>query len=364
MKSWLNRTFLFFIAALTLASCEKDEEKVFVQAGTAPVLSANKTSVVLTEAQAKSDALTISWTPSDFGYQAAVNYTLQLDMKGNSFKTPVVVNLGSKSPKKFTVEEFNSLLNRLPITAFRENQIEARLVASVSPKVSSVASNVMTVTATPYLKEPPYKTLYLVGGATEFGWDNTKATPMFRSKQDVFVYTFTGYFKADIFKFLGEQGKWAPMWGKGPNNTLVFREKESDPDPASFEIPAAGYYTVVADLRNMTYSITPFNASAAPTYPSIGIIGEFSGWSNIVPMQTSSFNPHIWTITYTFDKEPFTEWKFRHAPNWDVNWGTNDGEQEDKFGVGKPGGPNFKTAPGKYLIMFNDLTANWLLIKQ
>ncbi len=363
MKTLINKCLIFFVASLALMSCEKDEERLVVKDGTVPTMSASANTVVLTEEEAANEALTINWTASEFGYPAAVNYTLQLDMKGNNFEAPVEADLGGGSLKKtFTVSELNTLINKLPITAFRENEIEARLKASVSDNVDPVYSNVTAIKATPYLTEPPYATLYMVGDATEFEWDNAKATPMYRSEEDIFIYTYTGRLKAGNLKFLGKLGSWTPMWGSDGNNNVVFRETESDPDPASFTIASEGYYTVSLDLRNNKYTIAPYNASGATVYPSIGIIGAFNDWGGIEPMTKSAFNPHAWTIEYTFDTD--VQLKFRHAPNWDVNWGTEVGKEAAKYGKGKQGGENLQVSAGTYKILFNDLTGHYVFIKK
>jgi hypothetical protein len=360
MKNWIHKSFIFLFASLTLMSCEKDEEMVFVTDGTAPVLSASATSIELTEDKADQDAIKLTWTPSDFGYQAAVSYTLEMDMKGNSFAAPVTVDLGSGTTKTFTVAQLNTLVNRMDIKAFQPNDIDMRVRASVSPNVDAVLSNVLTVSVTPYLTEPPYATLYMVGDATDGGWNNGDAIAMLRDPNDLFKFTYTGKFKPGYFKFLGQRGSWAPMYGPGDNNTLVFRETEADPDPASIEIKTEGYRTVTVDLRSNTYAIVDFDASAKPTYNAIGIIGSFSGWGADVLMTKTAFNPHYWTLEHTFEED--VEMKFRTAGDWGTNWGAPAGEQEKLFN--KTGGDNLKIAAGTYMIVFNDLTGNYLFIKK
>ena len=362
MKTWINQLFLLCALSVTLFSCDKDEEKLILQDGTAPVLSASTTTLELLEENAENDAITLNWTASDYGYQAAVNYILQLDMKGNNFAAPVEAPMGSVLTKKFTVRELNTLLNRLPVAAFNENEVEARVVSKISNNVTAVNSNVITMKVTPYLTEPPYATVYMVGDATQNDWDNTKATPMYRSVEDIFIYTYTGPLKAGNLKFLGVLGKWAPQWGNNGSGGVAFRETEANPDPGTFTVPSAGYYTVNLDLRNMAFSITPYNATGAREFASVGIIGGFNGWSDIVPMQNTTFNKHAWSIQYTFAND--TELKFRHAPNWDVNWGTDQGKEADPFGKGKQGGENLKVSAGTYQILFNDLTGHYVFIKK
>lgn len=360
MKNWLNNLFILCTLSLVLFACEKDEERVIVKSGTAPALTASSNKLVLEEAKAGNEAVTLNWSASDFSYKAAVNYTLQFDLKGNNFAAPAeMVVGGGLLQKKLTVGELNTLLNRLPVAAFKENAVEVRVKASVSNLVEPAYSNVTEITVTPYLTEPPYATLYMIGDATDAGWDNTKAIAMLRDPNDLFKFTFTGNFNAGNLKFLGKRGSWAPMYGAGTGNALAFRETEADADPASIQM-TAGYKTVTVDLRNNTYSVTAYDASAKPTYPNIGIIGSFSGWGTDVLMNKTANNPHYWTLEHTFTTD--VEMKFRLAGDWGTNWGAPAGEQEKLFN--RTGGDNLKIPAGTYLIVFNDLTSNYIFIKK
>ncbi|MFD2999381.1 SusE domain-containing protein [Pontibacter toksunensis] len=360
MKTWINRVFILTLCSFALISCEKDEERVTLRVGTAPVLTASTTNMVLLEEDAANDALTLSWNEADFGFDAAVNYVLEVDMKGNDFAAPVTADLGNNNEKTFTVAQLNTLVNKLDIRAFEPNELDMRIRASVSPNVTPVLTNSVTLSLTPYLTEPPYKTLYLIGAATDAGWDNTKAIAMLRDPSNLFMFTYTGKFKADQFKILGQRGSWAPSWGNGENGVLTFRETEGDPDPANIVIPSEGYYTVTVNLRNNTFTVVPYDASSKATYASIGIIGSFNGWGGIIPMEKSAFNPHYWTLEHTFEED--AELKFRIAPDWSVNWGAPAGTEDKLFNT--TGNENIKIPAGTYKIIFNDLTGNYLFISQ
>jgi hypothetical protein len=226
-----------------------------------------------------------------------------------------------------------------------------------------VYSNVVNLAVTPYLTEPPYATIYLVGDATEFEWNNNKPTPMFRDETDPFIYVFTGRLNAGNIKFLGVIGKWGPLWGTNSSGALVFRPTEADTDPDAIAIATAGYYTVKLDLRNNIFSVKPYDASGADTHASLGIIGDFNGWGDIAPMRKSSIDPHYWDITYNFNSD--TELKFRIGSGWSVNWGAEDDASVEKvYGKGKLNGPNIKVKAGTYRILFNDLTGRYLFLEQ
>ncbi len=117
--------------------------------------------------------------------------------------------------QEYTVLQFNALVMKLGVPAGTAQDVLVRIQATVANTDKISYSDPVTIRATPYVSEPPYATLYLVGDATEFDWDAAKATPMFRNESNPFVYTFTGYFEAGELKVLGYLNSWAPQWGSG-----------------------------------------------------------------------------------------------------------------------------------------------------
>jgi len=201
--------------------------------------------------------------------------------------------------------------------------------------------------------------LYLVGGATAADWsNNNNNTPMFRSSEDNNLFTITGKFLADGFKFLEIKGQWAPQWGTNGGGTLVYRPTEADPDPGTLNIDSEGYYTVNVNLNTEIYTITPYDVSGATEYATIGIIGDATnsadldnngtpdGWESDVDMTQSTFDPHIWYINDITLEDG--EIKFRADNDWGVSWGDN--------------GSNISVSAGSYNIWFNDLTGEYHLI--
>jgi len=102
--------------------------------------------------------------------------------------------------------------------------------------------------------------LFLVGDATDAGWDNTAGLPF--TKVSPGIFTITTNLKAEGgMKFLEVSGEWAPQWGTdeagawdiGP---LVYRPTESVPDPANIPAPStAGTYVIELNLITMEYKI-------------------------------------------------------------------------------------------------------------
>ncbi|MEZ4962110.1 MAG: SusE domain-containing protein [Saprospiraceae bacterium] len=108
-----------------------------------------------------------------------------------------------------------------------------------------------------------YGDIWLLGGSTPAGWDNTKALPM--AKVDDGKYTIDVMLDPAVgnqWKIIDERGAWAPQWGTDATGTweagpLLFRETEAVPDPAAIpEPPDAGMYRIEVDIENLSYTVT------------------------------------------------------------------------------------------------------------
>lgn len=141
-------------------SCEKDEIKVILTPGTTPVVAVQLNNVVLESANATDSLSLFSWTPSDFGFDEAVKYTVQLSKPGTNFATGStlrnVVMPANRLEFKYTVANLNTAgKNVAGIAAGTEGPIEVRVKAEVTslaavPTVDPVYSDVFTLYVTPY----------------------------------------------------------------------------------------------------------------------------------------------------------------------------------------------------------------------
>lgn len=346
---------------ILLGACDKDEDKTILRIGEVSTLSASTHSVVMQNDLADDNAVAFTWTEADFGYPASTTYTLQLALNEEGFSQPVSDEIGTAILRQeYTVAEFNALATQLGIPAGTEQDVLVRIQAMVARTDKASYSKPVTIKVTPYVAESPYATLYLVGDATEADWNLGQAVPMFRDEANPFVYIFTGNFKAGSLKIMATTTVWAPQWG-GANGTLVFRETDADPDPASINVAAAGYYTLKVDLQFNTYTLTPYDASSAVTYTAIGVTGDFDGWAIANPMTSTALNPHIWSGTYTLAPD----WMVKFAtPGWAAKWGLTS-DWKPLYGRTTQGNDaNFSIeVAGTCRVIFNDLDGRYTVIK-
>lgn len=307
MKNWINKTFMFVLASLTLMSCEKDEDMVFVSEGTTPVLSSSSNNIVLTEDNAAENAVTFKWDASDFGYKAAVAYTIQIDTAGDNFASaPYDIVMGSELEKSYTVEELNSLLTKLEYEPEVAQDLKLRVRAKVSDKVNPVYSNVTTVSVTPYSTyiEPGY--LYVPGGYQ--GWNPGTALALI-SVEDNGIYTNYISFEdpANLeFKFTAGRN-WDLNYGEGATAGSLTQ------NGANLKVPSADTYQITANLNNMTWTKAQY---------SWGVIGDATpnGWASDTNLKYIN-EEGVWKATLPLTAGKI---KFRLNDKWDTNYGDDD----------------------------------------
>lgn len=122
---------------------------------------------------------------------------------------------------------------------------------------------------------------------------------------------------------ISEAFNWdATNYGDGGDGKL-----STDGGAGNLKVAADGLYWVTADLKNLTYTVTPIS--------SLGAIGDMNGWGSQTAM-TPSLDYLSWTGDVSFTTG--ISWKFRMNDNWDINLG---GAQYDL----SVGGDNL-SAPG------------------
>jgi hypothetical protein len=311
MKIFINRIFFLSLLSLALFSCEKDEERMVVTQGTAPVLSASLTSLTLDKADIDKNAITFSWTPvalnwsqPGYTYNNAQTYVLEIDSAGRSFTKATAVEIGTSTEKQFTVADFNALLTRLEFEPGATGQLEMRLKSVLGSNISPLYSNVLTLTATSYTDIKEYPSLYVPGNYQ--GWSPDKAPKVSAINADA-AKVYEGYVNfteaSNKFKFTT-----APNWDNinyGDGGTGKLSTTGGD-----LTVEGAGYYLLKVNLNDNTWS-------AVKT--SWGVIGDATekGWDSDQDM-TYDATAKVWKTTLALNPGKI---KFRANDGWDINMG-------------------------------------------
>ncbi len=286
MKNLIKSLFTFSVLTALLISCKKDENKVYFQGGTDPVLTASSTTaLVLLSANKSNHAVTFSWTNPEYQFNTGpssqdVTYTLQVDTTGSNFTNP---NKQERSISKdlsvaLTVSDVNFFLTKMALTSGIAHNMEFRVKANLPNNNAPLYSNVVKISVNNYLDfavEPPgtptatpqYSdgNLWIVGDAVASGWSNPLPNPYDVSQKfaraggpaDVLHYVATITFNATGgYKLIQTQGVWATQYHAMDGTAKLsgdFEKKDSDPQ---FPSPGAGNYKVEINFQTGKYTLT------------------------------------------------------------------------------------------------------------
>ncbi|MDP2059971.1 MAG: SusE domain-containing protein [Flavobacteriaceae bacterium] len=333
--------FLFSLIAVGFFTACDDEDRDPVAAITAvpELLSPTaSTNIILTDLTAGNIAQTFIWTPADFGTATQVNYTVELDIANNNFATAVSLGTTTNTFLEVTGQQLNSKLLAMGLTPGEPASLDTRVVASISENFTTVPTETVTFTATPFTTEVTFQKLYVPGGyqdASGWGgnWSPDQApTIVSAGNNDKYEgYIFFGVDDAQ-FKFTD-----APDWNNGifGDSSGGFAGTLSSPGDNMVTF-TPGVYRVKADLVGLIWSVEPTN------WGLIGSAIPVTGWDSDVDMTYDS-SEHVLTITINLIAG---EIKFRANDDWALNFGDNDTN-----GSLEEGGSNIPiAADGNYTI--------------
>ena len=267
---------LFSLGLVVLASCKKDEHKIYYEGGTAPVLTSTVSNTIpLSFANKDKEAFTLSWTNPNYMFTTGVssqdvNYVIEFDTVGANFSSPqrqsVVVS--KENSRTFTQNQINDyLLNQMNLQVDKPHQIEVRVKSTLANNSAPLPSNVLTFTATPFstppkVQPPAAGTLWMTGDAAPSGWSNPLSDPYLTSQQ--FTQVSPTEYELTVtlpgggnYKLIQENGVWGSQYHMITGGTWQagdFEKKDSDPGfPGP---PTAGTYKIKVDFQKGKYTVT------------------------------------------------------------------------------------------------------------
>jgi uncharacterized delta-60 repeat protein len=188
--------------------------------------------------------------------------------------------------------------------------------------------------------QEPFLSIGLVGTFNGFSNDAVMET------EDGEIYTIANFEipVSGVVKFR-QDASWDINWGANTFPTGIGFQDGPD-------IPvSAGFYDITFNRLTGAYQFTLLN----PLFSNVGLIGEFNGWSESVPMETAD------GVNYTLlnfsvpapGLDPGV--KFRQDNSWDINWGGSS----FPAGLASLNGPNIPIPEGTYNIYFNLLSLEY-----
>lgn len=301
MKSIFFKTLAVGLIAVSLWSCKKDETQTVSNISPAGTLTTSATTINLVQSNASQAAFTLSYPlATSTGYVVPVNTSLQFGLKGTNFSPVREVAVTTKTYAP-TVTEVNNMILALGGKVGTAAQIEVRLKSGAA--VNDITySNVITLTATPYLASA----WVYVPGAYQ-GWSPVTADSLISVSSNG-VYTGMIAFTPGNLEFkVTPAKKWDVAYGDAGGGKI------SSSAGDNLKSTDAVVKQVTVDLNAGTYTI------GVPKEWSIIGDATVGGWGNDTDMKvTNDGKANFYTIKTTLTTGAF---KFRFAHDWTTNLG-------------------------------------------
>jgi len=345
MKNIIKSSIPLLMLMGILYGCKKVEVQTILQNGVPSVLTASQATLVLSATTAADTVETFSWAPAQYGFSAAVRYSLQIAKSGTQFAAPKEVSLGNGTTQKYAGADLNQMAILLGLAPGNAGQLEVRVKSSISDSIPAIYSNVAALAVTPYLVVINYPSFYVPGDYQ--GWDPVTA-PKISSKADNGVYEGYVYMTASStkqFKYTSDPDwnhtiyGWASSSTAGNNVTGTMNTTGGN-----LFVPSSGYYLLQANKNTNTWSGT------LTTWGLIGDAVPVTGWNSDLDMSFDATNK-VWTVTTNLTPGAV---KFRANHDWTLNFGDDGADTIMEYN-----GANINVlVAGNYTITL-DLRAPW-----
>jgi starch-binding outer membrane protein SusE/F len=269
MKNMIKIMFGTLFTAAILFSCKKDENKVYFEGGTNPVLKVSSSANLFLDSTKKNTtALTFNWTNPEYKFNTGISsqtvtYILQIDTTGSNFSNPSIqeTSISADLTTSFTVKQVNTFLNKLLLARDIPHNMEFRIKSTINGTVP-LYSNVVKIIITPYLDVavplPPTGDLYITGDGTPSSWTNNPPSTQKFTKLSLTEYTITMNFTSGFYyKFLSTLNQWQPQYGgKEANGGDFSANMGGGSDPDAIPTPSvAGRYKITVNFVTGKYTV-------------------------------------------------------------------------------------------------------------
>lgn len=296
---------LGFLPVLILAY-KKNLDQTVMTKQDVPVISLSASAVTLTQNKAADTVATITWSRSDYGFSAAVNYAVEIVKAGSGFNNAPSVNVGSANKLKYLGAVLNDLAIGLGIPAGTTGDLSVRVRSSLSDSLK-IYSQPVTLKVTTY--QVAFPALLVRGGN---GWVTPAArtngfllaSPNFNTKYEGYLYlpNADGW-GGDALKL--ESTSSGVVYGWGTSSTTL-----SAGGGNLWLTPTPNYMKVNADVSALTISYIP-----AKFY----VTGDNNGWStSATPMTYDPVTRQLVANNVTFAAG--NKFAFTANGGWDLSY--------------------------------------------
>lgn len=273
MRKIIKNIFLPLGLVILIASCEKQESRIFLEAGTPPVLTSSvSNNIPLSFANKDKEAVKLSWTNPNYKFTTGVSshnvtYQVEIDTTGSNFTNPnrKIISVSNDLSLSLTHDQLNDyMLNQLQLSTTKSHNLEIRVRSTLANSSAPLFSNVLKFTARPYaippkVTPPASGKLFIVGSATPGGWNNpVPANQEFTKMSDTFFEITLPLNGGGSYLFLPVNGSWDAKYGAmGANNTNDPNSDDFKPQGGDMIAPgASGTYKIQVDFQRGKFTLT------------------------------------------------------------------------------------------------------------
>ncbi|HUB59337.1 MAG TPA: SusE domain-containing protein [Puia sp.] len=372
-KKILNFSFIVGMGAIGMVACEKKMTNQFFADGSTPTMKVSTTTLAPAPADSTTDVLAISWTNPHYATDSATElYTIQIDSSGRNFSKAVSIQISGALSDSLTAKQINTIALDFGFSYNVAYNMDIRVISSYANYNEEYTSNTITISYTPYVIPPkvvpPTGGLYLVGSATNGGWNNPVPVPT-QVFEEIDSVDYAGVFELSAggqFLVLPVNGDWTNKFAtadnteSGSGGTFAYNASNNFTGPAT-----AGWYTIWLNFQTGNFTITP----AADSVPdSLFLVGNATagGWNNPVPEPSQTFT-QINSSQFSISVPLSASGQFLFLPvngSWTNKYATSDGSETGMGGTFAYDAANNFTGPanaGTYTILVDFVTDKFSL---
>ena len=266
MKKIIKYLSIPFWVIILFIGCDK-KDTVTYYSGSSSVVSSSKDSVSLQTNDSSKAVLKLSWTAANNGsVDSLTRYIVQIDSSGRNFSQAYSDTIYGKLSQSFTAPQLDSiLLYNLGFSIYSNYKLDIRVISSYANNNDILVSKAITIKARTFIGQaavapPTSGTLFIVGDATQGGWNNPVPVPSQQFTQ-IDSLTYLGTFALNgggQFLLLPVNGQWdkyavanASADGLKSGGTFGFNLSDNFPGPDS-----TGNYQIKVDFLRGKFTVT------------------------------------------------------------------------------------------------------------
>ncbi len=303
MKYLLRIVCGVFLTAIVFSACHKEANITAVNNGTPVLLSSSATDVAPAAADSLKTVLTLTWTSPNYATTATnYKYTIEIDSTGRNFSkeyTRVLTNIANPNlATTFTAKDLNNILLGYGFSFGVATTMDVRITSSYANNNEILQSNVVKIRMTAYkippkIAPPASGRLFLVGDATQGGWNNPVPTPS-QELTKIDSVTYGGIFDmigGKEYLILPVNGDWTNKYsvadktvaGLNGGGDFGYNLNDNFPGPTT-----TGRYQIIVDFQKGKFTVSNYT-KVMPD--SLYMVGDATpgGWNNPVPVPTQKF---------------------------------------------------------------------------